>query len=325
MSGWTIVTGAAGFIGGHLVDALIAGGRPVLAIDLPGRIALALARHRGASMLRGLGRDVGDLEVDEVRAALPTDARVDAVVHLAAQIFVPRSLEDPIGDVRDNVIGSLRCFEVGHVFRAKVIFASSAAVYGDAPAGPVAEAAAGWPRSPYGVDKLAAEMHLRVQARERGLRGVALRFFNVYGPRQDPQGLYAGVIARFFERARRGEPLEIFGDGAQTRDFIFVSDVVAAILAAIDRGPIDGSAVNLGSGVETSIVALARAVIAAAGSASAVVHAPGRAGEIRRSCAVVDRMHADLGLRARVDLARGLAAIAGWLDRGDDGRVFSNR
>ena len=297
----------------------------MLAIDLPGRTATVRERHRGTTSLRCLDRDVGDLEVDEVRAALPIGADVDAVVHLAAQIFVPRSLEDPIGDVRDNVIGSLRGFEVAHAYAARVIFASSAAVYGDAPAGPVAEAAAGWPRSPYGVDKLAAEMHLRVQARERGLRGVALRFFNVYGPRQDPQGPYAGVIARFFDRARRGEPLEIFGDGGQTRDFIFVGDVVAAILAAIDRGPIDGSAVNLGSGVETSIVALARAVIAAAGSESAVVHAPGRAGEIRRSCAVVDRMHADLGVCARVDLASGLGAIAGWLERGDEGRVFSNR
>ncbi|MEZ4450071.1 MAG: NAD-dependent epimerase/dehydratase family protein [Nannocystaceae bacterium] len=305
MSGAVVVTGAAGFIGGHVVDALLAGGSDVIAVDRPGRAGAARARHRGDPRLQIVDVDVAELE----DGALPRALEIAAVIHLAAQIFVPRSLEDPIGDVRDNVIGSLRCFEVARRRGAKLVLASSAAVYGEVADGPVGEGAAAWPRSPYGVDKLAAEMHLRVQARERGLRGIALRFFNVYGPRQDPRGPYAGVIARFVDRARRGEALEIFGDGAQTRDFVFIGDVVAGILAACARGPEDGSAVNLGSGIETSIHGLARAVVEVVGATSPIVHRAAQAGEVRRSCAAIERARDELGYRPQTSLEDGLRAL----------------
>ncbi|MEZ4384352.1 MAG: NAD-dependent epimerase/dehydratase family protein [Nannocystaceae bacterium] len=315
--GWTIVTGGAGFIGSHLVDRLVAGGRPVLVVD---RRAEApggrdnLKAHRGDPRVRIVAGDVARPLGGQLAPFL-ADVDVDVIVHLAAQVAVVRSLEEPIADAQDNLVGTLEVAKLARDLGARMVFASSAAVYGVGEALPVMEEDAGWPPSPYGIHKLAAEMHLRVQARlsERPLSAVSLRFFNVYGPRQDPASPYAGVIVRFLERALAGLPLQIFGDGLQTRDFIHVADVAQAIVAACERGPSDGTPINIGGGHEISIVELAERIVALTGSASPIVHLPARSGEVRRSRAAVERATTHLGLRPAVDLDRGLVELAAWV------------
>jgi UDP-glucose 4-epimerase len=315
--GWTIVTGGAGFIGSHLVDHLVAAGRPVLVFDRDAEAARGrhnLAAHRDDPRVRIVAGDVSRPLGGQLAPFL-ADIEVDVIVHLAAQVAVVRSLEEPIADAQDNLLGTLEVAKLARQLGARMVFASSAAVYGVGEALPVVEEDAGWPPSPYGIHKLAAEMHLRVQARlsERPLSAVSLRFFNVYGPRQDPRSPYAGVIVRFLERALAGQLLQIFGDGLQTRDFIHVADVAQAIAAACERGPSDGTPINIGGGQEISVLELADRIIALTGSSSAIVHLPARDGEVRRSRAAVERATTHLGLRPAVDLDRGLVELAAWV------------
>ncbi len=315
MTPWTILTGGAGFIGSHLVDALLADNRPVIVID---RRAVNdrgnLAAHLGDPRLRFVSADIRAPLAEPLASAFADVESVSAVIHLAAQIDVARSLRDPIGDAQDNLVGTLEVARLARDLDARLVFASSAAVYGVSEALPVVEEDAGWPPSPYGIHKLAAEMHLRVQARLPGkpLSAVSLRFFNVYGSRQDPRSHYAGVIARFVERALAGLPLEIYGDGQQTRDFIHVTDVVQAVLAACERGPSDGTPINVGGGQEISIRELAERVVALTGSDSPIVHLPARGGEVRRSRASVERSTTHLGVRPTIPLDRGLREFAAW-------------
>jgi len=315
---WTILTGGAGFIGSHLVDALLADNRPVIVIDRCAddeRGRTNLAAHRDDPRLRILRADIGAPLAEPLTPHLDGVDRISTVVHLAAQIAVARSLDEPIADAEDNLIGTLQVARLARDHNARLVFASSAAVYGVSEALPVVEEDAGWPPSPYGIHKLAAEMHLRVQARlpVNPLSAVSLRFFNVYGSRQDPTSPYAGVIARFVERALVGQPLEIFGDGQQTRDFIHVGDVVQAILAACERGPSDGTPINVGGGQEISILELAERIINLTGSESEIILRPARSGEVRRSRASVERSTTHLGLRPSVDLDRGLREFAAWV------------
>ncbi|MCB9566350.1 MAG: NAD-dependent epimerase/dehydratase family protein [Myxococcales bacterium] len=313
----TLVTGGAGFIGSHLVDALLAAGRPVIVVDRGDRGFANLAAHRGDPRLSIVDADVADDALgDRLGPLLAGFEGVDAVVHLAAQVAVQRSIDDPIGDAEVNLVGSLRIVELARSLAARLVFASTAAVYGVSMALPVVEEDAGWPPSPYGIHKLAAEMHLRVAARVHALSAVTLRLFNVYGPRQDPRSPYAGVIARFVERALAGEALEIFGDGRQTRDFIHVHDVAQALLAACERGPRDGTPINVGGGQEIAVSELAERVIAACGSVSEVVMRPPRIGEVRRSRASIERMIVHLGVRPEIDLDHGLAEPAAWIAGG---------
>lgn len=318
MAAWTLLTGGAGFIGSHLVDALLADSCPVLVIDraakdLRGRSNLAA--HVDDPRLRVVCADVGKPLAPQLELHLQEIQEVRAVVHLAAQIAVARSLDEPIADAQDNLIGTLEVAHLARSLGARLVFASSAAVYGVSEALPVVEEDAGWPPSPYGIHKLAAEMHLRVQARlpDNPLSALSLRFFNVYGSRQDPASPYAGVIARFVDRALANEALEIFGDGQQTRDFIHVSDVVQAILAACERGPSDGTPINIGGGQEISIRELAERVVAITGSESSILHLPARGGEVRRSRASVERSTTHLGIRPTIDLDRGLREFAAWV------------
>ncbi len=316
MTSWTIITGGAGFIGSHLVDALIADNRPVIVVDRrPANDRGNLAAHLGDPRLRVVAADIRAPLAEPLAHVMADVERVGAVVHLAAQIDVARSLEEPIGDAQDNLVGTLEVARLARDLGARLVFASSAAVYGMSEALPVVEEDAGWPPSPYGIHKLAAEMHLRVQARlpERPLSAVSLRFFNVYGSRQDPRSHYAGVIARFVERALAGLPVEIFGDGQQTRDFIHVTDVVQAVLSACERGPSDGTPINVGGGQEISIRELAERIVALTGSESPIVHLPARSGEVRRSRASVERSTTHLEVRPTIDLDRGLREFAAWV------------
>ena len=299
-----IVTGGAGFIGSHVVDALIARGRHVIVIDdLSSGHRENLVQHPGI-----------DLRVSDVADEWPLrdEDAIEGIVHLAAQVSVVKSMDAPLDDLRANARGTVRALEVARTRGVpKLVFASSAAIYGDVERVPTPEDAPKAPLSPYGVNKLAGEHWLSMYAAVYGVGTSALRFFNVYGPRQDPSSAYSGVISIFLERSSRGEGLTIFGDGKQTRDFVFVGDVVRAILAALDREGAT-SPINVGTGRSVTVEELARAVLAANQSEVEIRFAEARAGDIRHSCAVVDRLAEVLDVRAKTTLAEGLEATARW-------------
>jgi UDP-glucose 4-epimerase len=239
--------------------------------------------------------------------------RFDVVAHLAAQIDVRRSVTDPVFDAGVNVLGTLRMVEAVRASQSttRVIFASTGgALYGDFAAPPNLESVAKDPESPYGIAKLSVEYYLAYYARVHGLDTVALRYANVYGPRQDPHG-EAGVVAIFCSRLLEGRPLTVYGDGGQTRDYVYVKDVAAANLAAAravlpKAGRLDARAFNVGTGMETSVNDLAAALAKAAGRPAKIEHAPPRPGEQRRSAVTIDKAAGALAWRPRVTLEQGL-------------------
>jgi UDP-glucose 4-epimerase len=294
-----LVTGGAGFIGSHLVDALVGRGDEVAVVDhlsrghthnLAGAIAQGVTVHRA---------EVTD--VDAMLAALKA-FRPEVVYHLAAQIDVRRSVSDPSTDAHVNVGGTAAVLEAAREAGApRVILASTAGVYGDPGVLPTPEDARVAPLSPYGASKAAAETYMQLFHRLHGISTLALRMANVYGPRQDPHG-EAGVVAIFTGAAREGRRALVYGDGSQTRDYVHVSDVVAAFLAA--GGASVTGVLNVSTGRETSVGDLARLL------GLRTEQRPGRAGEVARSCldpAAADRA---LGWRATMALADGLETIA---------------
>jgi UDP-glucose 4-epimerase len=312
-----VVTGGAGFIGSHTVDRLIELGHRVIVLDdfRTGKRAnlarWADPKHAFDGASPALEVVTCDVSHGIFAALAPLTARygrVERIVHLAAQVSVVHSVGNPLVDMQVNYGGTLHVLEYARATGvAKVVFASSAAVYGDASELPVGEDAPTQPVSPYGIDKLASELALDYYASVHGVPTTALRFFNVYGPRQDPSSPYSGVISIFADRARAGRPLTIFGDGGQTRDFVYVGDVVRAITAALGDG---GSRVvaNVGTGGEISVLELARTIVDLCGGRAEIQHAPPRAGEILRSRARVDRLRDAFGVAAETRLVDGLRA-----------------
>jgi UDP-glucose 4-epimerase len=312
-----VVTGGAGFIGSHTADALIAAGYRVVVLDdlrTGKRVNLARwldAAHGFAGAEPSLELVTCDVSHGIFAALAPITAAhgpVARIVHLAAQVSVVASIANPLADMQTNYGGTLHVLEYARANGVKkVVFASSAAVYGDTPVVPVGEELACAPLSPYGIDKLASEHALAYYAAVHHVPAAALRFFNVYGPRQDPSSPYSGVISIFADRARAGRPLTIFGHGKQTRDFVYVGDVVRAIVAAAAddhaRPP-----TNVGTGHSTSVLELARAVSELCGGASPIHHEAARAGEIVHSLAKVEHLRARLGVVAETTLSDGLRA-----------------
>jgi UDP-glucose 4-epimerase len=302
-----VVTGGAGFIGSHTVDRLIGAGHHVVVLDdfRTGKRA-NLAHHAGSGQLDVVACDVSH---GMFAALAPLTARhgpVERIVHLAAQVSVVQSVDNPLVDMQINYGGTLHVLEYARAMGVKkVVFASSAAVYGDVATLPVGEDAPTRPVSPYGIDKLASELALDYYAAVHGVPTTALRFFNVYGPRQDPSSPYSGVISIFADRARAGRTLTIFGDGAQTRDFVYVGDVVRAIVAALGDGN-SRVVANVATGSEISVLELARTVVELCGARSAIEHAAARPGEILKSCARVDVLRQSLGIVAETRLVDGL-------------------
>jgi UDP-glucose 4-epimerase len=293
-----IVTGGAGFIGSHLVDALLARGDEVTVLDHLSRghcVNLKAALAGGATL-----REAEVTDVAQMIAALGS-FRPDVVYHLAAQIDVRRSVSDPSTDAHVNVGGTAAVLEAAReTGTRRVILASTAGVYGEPTEVPTPEHTPIAPLSPYGASKAAAETYMQLFLRLHGLSTLALRMANVYGPRQDPKG-EAGVVAIFTGAAREGRTATIYGDGAQTRDYVYVSDVVAAWAAA---GPAEVTGVlNVSTGRETSVAELARHL------GLTTDPKPGRAGEISRSCLDPTAALKSLGWRARVSLAEGLERI----------------
>jgi UDP-glucose 4-epimerase len=302
-----VVTGGAGFIGSHTVDRLIGLGHHVVVLDdfRTGNRA-NLAHHAGSSRLDVVACDISH----GIFAALaPLTARygpVERIVHLAAQVSVVYSVANPLVDMQVNYGGTLHVLEYARATGvAKVVFASSAAVYGDVTTMPVGEDTPTRPVSPYGIDKLASEHALDYYAAVHGVPATVLRFFNVYGPRQDPSSPYSGVISIFADRARAGRPLTIFGDGSQTRDFVYVGDIVRAIVAALGDGA-SRIVANVGTGREITVLELARTIVQLCGGKSTIAHAPQRSGEILKSRARVDRLRDSLGIVAETTLVDGL-------------------
>jgi len=291
-----LVTGGAGFIGSNLVDALLARGDEVHVLDdlSTGRRAnLDAAIGRGARLHEG---SVTDCEA--VESALAA-ARADAILHLAAQIDVRKAVDDPAFDAQVNVVGTAVLLEAARRAQVgRVVFASTGgAIYGDTAAIPTPETAPAAALSPYGTSKAGAEGYLDLYARLHGMSTFVLRLANVYGPRQDPRG-EAGVIALYCGAAVDGRPAVVFGDGEQTRDFVYVGDVVEAFLAAADATVLGRA--NVGTGEETTVLELA----AALGLETTLE--PARAGEVRRSCLDPSRARELLGWEARTSLREGL-------------------
>jgi UDP-glucose 4-epimerase len=302
-----LVTGGAGFIGSHLADSLLARGDEVAILDdmstgRPGRVPVQAVTHK-----------VSVTEAD-VLAALVDDYRPDLICHLAAQIDVRVSVARPARDAQANVIGTVNVLEAARTAGARVLFCSTGAViYGrDAPI-PSREDVLPLPESPYGVAKHCGEQYVELYNRLHATTHAVLRFANVYGPRQDPAGA-AGVVAIFCAQALAGERPTIYGDGLQTRDYVYVGDAVGAFLAAADSGR--PGIWNIGSGTEVSVLDLVRVIATVAGHAIDPVFAPARPGELLRGALASDRALRDLSWAATTPLDEGVAKTYRWIKAG---------
>jgi UDP-glucose 4-epimerase len=305
-----LVTGGAGFIGSHVVDAFIAAGHEVAVLDdlSTGK----RARVNGEARLH-----VMDLRSERIADVFESE-RPEVVAHLAAQAAVRRSVDDPVFDASVNILGSLNLFDCCRRFKVgRVIYSSSGgAGYGDTEALPTPEDHPTRPASPYGISKVAVEMYLRAWAPLVGIRGISLRYANVYGPRQDPDG-EAGVVAIFCHRLLTGQAPIINGDGEQTRDYVYVEDVAAANLRALERPEVVGG-VNIGTGIETSVNELHRILARAAGLGTRAQHGPPKPGEQRRSCLDPQLAKRCLGWAPAVSLHDGLGRTLQFFRRETD-------
>lgn len=300
-----LVSGGAGFIGSHVADRLLAEGFQVEVLD-------NLSSGRRENLPPGVTFHQADIGSPEA-ARVVREGRFDVLCHLAAQIDVRKSVLDPVADARTNILGTLNLLEAVRTgwHGTRVVFSSTGgAIYGDFVPIPSVEGMPKDPESPYGIAKLSVELYLAYYARVHKVDTVALRYSNVYGPRQDPHG-EAGVVAIFCNRLLKGEALTVFGDGRQTRDYVFAGDVARANLAAATAtlappAQLDGRAFNIGTSRETSVLDLAATLKRAAGSDVAIEHAAARAGELPRSAVSIEKAAKVLDWRPEVNLEDGL-------------------
>jgi len=313
-----LVTGGAGFIGSHVADFFIANGWDVIIVD---------------DLSSGKRENIpGEAQFHEIGVNSPEFSRLvssgkfDAIAHLAAQIDVRKSVADPIADAHSNILGTLNLMEALRKSGAptRVVFTSTGgAVYGDFNTPPNYETNPKDPESPYAIAKLSVEYYLAYYSRVHGREYAALRFGNVYGPRQDPHG-EAGVVAIFCGRILNNRPLTVFGDGRQTRDYVYVGDVARAVwLAATkplpEKGRVDARGFNIGTAKGTSVLEVARLLQETAGSAVPVEHAPRRPGEQQESFINADKARELLGWAPQLTLAEGLAKTYDWFARQSKG------
>jgi len=296
-----LVTGGAGFIGGHIVDRLMADGYEVRVLDNLSTGKLSnIRKHLGSRRFQFIKGDITDQSV--LRKVLNG---VKVVFHEAAQANITASVRDPLPTNDVNTTGTLRLLKISADKRVRrLIYASSSSIYGETGEQPVKEDAAQQPVSPYAVSKLAAEKYCLCYDHLGEVEAVALRYFNVYGPRQS-YGPYTGVMTGFLERLRRNQPLVIYGDGEQTRDFVNVLDVVQANMAAMNVEEVAGEAFNIGTGQRTSINRLAEIFIQASGKKDLpLTHAPARSGDVRHSYADIEKARRVLSYSPNVTLAK---------------------
>jgi len=305
-----LVTGGAGFIGSHLAERLVELGHRVRVVDnlSTGEEANLAGVAEAIEFLRG---DLCDPAV--CRRAV---AGVDVVFHVAALPSVPRSIKDPWGSHDANVNATMRLLEACVEAKVRrVVYSSSSSVYGDTPVLPKTESVEPLPRSPYATSKLAGEQYVLAFARAGMIEGVALRYFNVFGPRQSPHSAYAAVIPMFFQAVLEGRPAVVFGDGEQTRDFTYVDNVVDANLlaASAPTDTVSGWVANVGAGVRTSLLGLLEMISVVTGLQAVCVKQPPRSGDVRDSLASLERATRLLGYRPNVALKEGLRRTWDWV------------
>lgn len=303
-----LVTGGAGFIGSNLVDALLADGRyEVCVVDnfATGR------RENLAHCLDSIDLVEGDIrDLETVEEAV---RGIDCILHEAALPSVPRSIKAPVTTNEVNVDGTVKLLTAAHKAGVRrIVFASSSSVYGDGQELPKVETMAPAPMSPYATSKLACEHYVRVFAQIYGFEALSLRYFNIFGPRQDPTSQYSGVIAAFMRAALTGRPFVVYGDGEQARDFTFVDNVVAANLLALEAPQLPGEPVNIACGGRVTLLDLVETLSAIAGVSPQIEHREPRKGDVRVSQADVSKAREVLGYAPRVDLAEGLARTFEW-------------
>lgn len=293
-----LVTGGCGFIGGHLLHDLLAAGHKVRVLD-------DLSTGRAENLPTGVELIIGDV----ADAALTQRAMqgMDGCFHLAAVASVQRSVEAWVDTHRTNLTGTICVFDAARARRVPVIYASSAAVYGNQDTFPIPETAPLRPLTAYGADKLGSELHARVAGAVHGIPSMGFRFFNVYGPGQDPRSPYSGVISIFIDRLNRGDAIDLYGDGYQTRDFVYVGDVVRHLIAGMAQASVEAPVFNVCTGRATSIRQLATILKDIAASDSEIRLQPARPGDIRSSLGnPVAAIHR-LGVMATTPIETGLA------------------
>lgn len=300
-----LVTGGAGFIGSHLVEALLAKGYKVRVLDnlSTGKISYLPMDNANLNLVIG--------DVADGAAVARAMADCNAVVHLAAVASVQASVDDPVATHQSNFVGTLNvCESMLKSAIKRVVFASSAAIYGNNGEGSaIDEDTPKSPLTPYASDKLASEYYLDFYRREHGLEPVILRFFNIFGPRQDPSSPYSGVISIFTERAMNAQPVSIFGDGEQTRDFVYVEDLVSILVQAVEANEPGVGAVNVGLDRSTSLNDLIAELGAATGHPLTVTHHASRQGDIRHSRANNARLLQHFNLPEPTSIGNGLAKL----------------
>lgn len=289
-----LITGAAGFIGSNLLSG-IQGAVGLDDLSTANPCSIESAKASGHELVKGSITDKESL-TEILRG-------VDTVYHQAAIPSVPRSIKDPFSTNKANVEGTLTllvsCADAGV---KNVVFASSSSVYGDALTLPKVETMQPNPKSPYAVSKLIGEHYMRVFSELYGLRTASLRYFNVFGPSQNPDSEYAAVIPKFVKAAFEGKPLAIYGDGSQTRDFTYVKDVIEANKGATGKNGV----YNIAGGRQTTIKSLAELIIALTGSNSKIKNLPERAGDIKHSLADISKARKELGWEPKYTLEKGL-------------------
>lgn len=302
-----LVTGGAGFIGSHLVEALTAVGCQVTVLDNLTSGNLANLNHLAGKY------DFYQEDIQDSKALLAAAENCDVIFHLAAVVSVPQTVENPVETAAVNDMGSLLVFETARRQKVKrVVFSSSCAIYGDDPRLPKREDMSPKPMSPYAVQKLTAEYNASVFYDLYGIETVVLRYFNVYGPRQNPASPYSGVISIFMTKALLNEAAFIYGDGQQSRDFIYVADVVKANLLAATAQSACGQVINIGSGRAVRINDLWQTICAISGRNITPAYEPKRPGDISESLADIERARALLNFNCEVPLETGLKSTFEW-------------
>jgi nucleoside-diphosphate-sugar epimerase len=302
-----LVTGGAGFIGSHLVEALLKINYQVRVLDnfMTGK------RQNISSILSHIQLIEGDLrDFETVRKAAEA---VDFIFHLGALPSVPRSIQDPITSNDVNIQGTLHVLEAARQMKVKrVIFSSSSSVYGDSPILPKREDAVPNPLSPYAVTKLAGEHYCKVYYKIYGLETVCLRYFNVFGPKQDPTSQYAAAIPRFINALLVNKPPLVYGDGEQSRDFTYVDNVVQANILAIEAPEAPGQILNIAYGKQVTVNELIKTLNAILGKKIQPIYESSRPGDIRHSLADISQARRILGFSPTVSLEEGLRRAVAW-------------
>lgn len=296
-----LVTGAAGFIGSHITEELIRRGDKVIALD-----------NLSAGSILNIPNEAifqnGSVLDSTLLQTICTEYNIDGIFHLAAIASVKKSIENPLLVHKVNTTGTVTILEIARMHDIKkVVLSASAAAYGDNPSFPKTETMNPSPLSPYATSKIAAEFYLKNYNDLYGMHNTTLRYFNVFGPRQDPNGEYAAVISKFSERITKNLPIIIYGDGEQTRDFVFVKDVVQANLCAMDStNSKSADLFNIGTGIQTSLNTLAKLMMSIAGRKVPICYESVRNGDVRFSCADISKAQTVLHYHPLYSLEDGL-------------------